>query len=108
MAPKIVQINFTFSGSRAEYEQANQPWAGPIADLPGLHWKIWPMNEAQHEAGGIYLFEDDATAQAFVDGPMPAALKNNPSLSNVSVKQFDVIEEFTAITRGPIHEGTRV
>jgi len=35
-------------------------------------------------------------------------VKSDPTLSNVSVKQFDVIEELTAITRGPIREGARV
>ena len=108
MAPKIVQINFTFSGARAEYEQANLPWAEPIADVPGLRWKIWLMGEAQHAAGGLYLFDDDATAQAFLNGPSVAAVGNDPSLSDISVKQFDVIEELSAITRAPIRESAQV
>ncbi len=108
MAPKIVQINFMFGGARAEYEQANLPWAAPIAEVPGLRWKIWLMNDAQHVAGGLYLFDDDATAQAFLNGPIVAAIANDPSLSDISLKQFDVIEELTAITHGPIREGAHV
>lgn len=108
MAPKIVQINFTFSGSRAEYEQANLPWAGPIAEVPGLRWKIWLMDDVQHAAGGLYLFDDDAAALAFLNGPIVAAVGNDPSLSDISVKPFDVIEELTAITHGPIREGAHV
>ncbi len=99
MSQKILQINFKFSGPRAEYEQANLPYAKPIADTPGLRWKIWLMNEDQGEAGGIYLFDDEATVQAFLAGPIIAEMKDDPTLS---MKTFDVMEEHTAVTRGPV------
>jgi hypothetical protein len=38
------------------------------------------------EAGGIYLFDDDAAVQAFVDGPIIAEMKGDPTLS---IKAFD-------------------
>jgi len=106
MANNILQINFNFSGSRAEYEAASLPDAAPIAAVPGLRWKIWLMNEATHEAGGIYLFNDEAAAQGFAQ-QIEAMLRSDPSFSNVSVKQFDVIEALTAITRGPISQTAR-
>jgi hypothetical protein len=108
MSQKILQINFTFSVSRAEYEEANLPYASPIADIPGLCWKIWLMNEAEGEAGGIYLFDDETSLQTFLAGPIVAEVKNDPTLSNVSLKQFDVMGEHTAITRGPVRAGIRV
>ena len=102
MSQQILQINYTFSGSRAAYEEANLPYAAPIAEIPGVRWKIWLMNETAHEAGGIYLFDDEAAAQAFVDGPVVAALRDDLSLSHVSLKQFDILEAHTDITRGPV------
>jgi hypothetical protein len=99
MSGKILQINYKLSGPRALYEKENLPYAQPIADLPGLHWKVWIINEAQNEAGGIYLFDDDAAAQSFVDGPIIAEMKGDPTLS---IKAFDVIAELTTITRGPV------
>lgn len=106
MAQRILQINFNFSSSRAEYEAASQPNAAPIAAAPGLSWKIWLMNEAQAEAGGIYLFDGEAAAQGFAQ-EAEAMLRDDPSLSNVSVKQFGVIESLTASTRGPIAQPAR-
>ena len=108
MSQKILQINFKFSVSASELEQAFALAAQPIADTPGLRWKIWLMNEAGREAGGIYLFDDEAALNAFLAGPIAAAVKSNPVLSDISVKQFGVIEELTAVTRGPVREGTRV
>ena len=57
MSAKILQINYKLNGPRAEYERENLPYAQPIADISGLRWKVWIINEAQSEAGGIYLFD---------------------------------------------------
>lgn len=64
------------------------------------------MNEAEHEAGGIYLFTDEAAAHAYMNGPIMAQIKAAPILSDMRVKLFTVVEELTAITRGPIKEHT--
>jgi hypothetical protein len=39
------------------------------------------MNEAEHGAGGIYLFESEAAAQAYLAGPIVAELKASPAVS---------------------------
>jgi hypothetical protein len=109
MAFKILQINFKYSMSAAEYKQAMSPEvAGTVAAVPGVCWKTWLLNDAQHEAGGIYLFEDDATLQAFLASPIVAGVKSNPALSNFSAKVFDVMLEQSAVTRAPIPQGMRV
>jgi hypothetical protein len=108
MAQTIVQINYSFSIPRVDLEKAFLPAAQPIADTPGLRWKIWLMDEANSIAGGIYLFEDEASALAFVNGPIAGSLKTNPVISNISAKLFGVSEEHTAITRGPVLTASRV
>jgi rhodanese-related sulfurtransferase len=101
MSASILQINFDFDGSWAEYETANEPGAAQIAAMPGLGWKVWLKNAATGEAGGIYLFHDEAAAQGFA-AQVAGMLKEMPGVSNVSIKHFGVIEALTAITRGPI------
>jgi len=91
-----------FSISRAELEAAWLDAAQPIADTPGLLWKVWLMNESEREAGGIYLFESEVAAQSYLDGPIVGALKTSPAVSNISAKLFDVLESHTAMTRGPV------
>lgn len=102
MSQKILQVNLKFNISRTELEAAWLEAAQPIAEVPGLHWKVWLMNEAEHEAGGIYLFESEAAAQSYLAGPIVAALKSSPAVSNIRAKLFDVLESHTAITRGPV------
>ena len=102
MSERILQINFKFSVSRAEYEQAATSLASEFADVAGLRWKVWLMNEAESEAGGIYLFDDDSSLQAFLAGPLAAKVNSHPAFSDMSAKQFDVMADVTAITRGPV------
>lgn len=101
MSARILQVNFKFSVSRAEYEQTAASLAGSFAEVQGLRWKVWIMNEADNEAGGIYLFEDDASLQDFLAGPLAAQVTNHPAFSDMSAKQFEVMPAITAITRGP-------
>ena len=102
MSPIILQVNLTFSISRPDLEAAWLGAAQPIADWPGLRWKVWLMSETRHEAGGIYLFESEAAAQTYLAGPIVAALKSSPAISNISAKLFDVLGSHTVITRGPV------
>jgi hypothetical protein len=75
--------------------------------VDGLQWKIWLLNEHDHEAGGVYLFADGASARAFLDGPLVAQVKTAPILSDFRTAQFDLIDSLTAITRGPVAEDVR-
>jgi rhodanese-related sulfurtransferase len=102
MSKKILQINFKILISPAEYKQANQPYGRVIANIPGLAWKVWLMNESNLEAGGIYLFDDEIALQAFLNGPIVGSLKENPALTDLSLKFFDVLQNLTAETRGPL------
>lgn len=102
MSGRIMQLNFKFSVTGAEYEQAVSPLADQFAAVDGLRWKIWMINEAEGEAGGIYMFEDEASLNALLEGPLAAQVIGHPALSEFSVKQFDVMEKVTAITRGPV------
>ncbi len=102
MAERIVQLNFRFSVSGSEYEEAVAPLAERFVALPGLRWKIWMINESEQEAGGIYLFEDQASVKSFLEGPLAAQVMGHPALSYFSVKQFDVMEALTEITHGPV------
>ena len=102
MSGKLLQLNLRFSVFAADYEGAVTPLAEEYATVPGLRWKIWIINEAEGEAGGIYLFDDEESLNALLDSPLTAQVTSHPALSDFSVKQFDVMEGVTATTRGPV------
>ncbi|MFC2166009.1 YdhR family protein [Acidobacteriota bacterium] len=103
MSTKILQLNFKFSVTGDEYGQAVSSLAGQFAAVPGLIWKIWMINEVEHVAGGIYFFQDESSLKAMLDGPLAAQVMGHPALSDFDAKIFDVMDDVTAITRGPVN-----
>ena len=102
MPAKLLQINFKFNVSKEEYQQAANALVDGISAVDGLRWKVWIMNESEKEAGGIYLFENEASVKAYLQGPIVAQVTAHPALSDFSVKQFDVMDDVTATCRGPV------
>jgi hypothetical protein len=98
----ILQVNFTLDVPVAEYRRMCDEVAQAIADVPGLIWKMWLLNEWEKEAGGIYLFRDKDALDNYVAGPIVAQIRSLPQLKNISMKRFDVMDEVTAVTRGPV------
>ena len=102
MTQKLLQINFKITTSVKDYATMVAPLADPIAKTPGLEWKVWLFNEQNHEAGGAYLFRDEASVNAYLNGDIVAGLKKQPTIKDISEKIFDVDENLTHKTRGPI------
>lgn len=98
----LLQINFKLDVSTEEYHRVCQSVAQAIADLPGLRWKIWILNEREKEAGGIYLFASEQALHDYLSGPIVAQVKSHPGFRELSAKQFDVMDDVTAVTRGPV------
>ena len=102
MSKVILQVNFKYNVSKDDYEAAVKSLVSDFATVDGLRWKVWIINEDKSEAGGIYLFEDDSSLQAYLEGPLAASISSHPALADMSAKQFNVMAEVTAITRGPV------
>ena len=99
---KLLQINYQLDSAVSEFMGKSIPVANIVATVPGLRWKIWLKNETADEGGGIYLFEDTEALKSFIEGPIIARLRSHPAVVNVSVKEFDVPEELSTITRAPV------
>ena len=98
----ILQINFKLNVSPVEYRKICESVVQTIADVPGLVWKLWLLNEQEGEAGGIYLFQDEQSLTAYLSSPVIAQIKSLPQLCEISAKIFETIPDITAVTRGPI------
>lgn len=65
--PILLQVDFPFSGPfGTEMTKVLADLAESITKEPGFIWKIWTENEAEKEVGGIYLFQNKATAKAYL------------------------------------------
>ncbi len=103
MAANLLQVNFKLKVSPEEYDRTASSLGQAFADVDGLAWKIWLLNREEREAGGIYLFSDDAAVDAFLQGPLAAQVKAAPFLTELSVKRFSVMQDVTDVTRGPVN-----
>ncbi|WP_256473621.1 monooxygenase [Aliidiomarina quisquiliarum] len=98
---KLLQVDFAFNGPfGAEMAAALTDLAASITQEPGFIWKIWTENESAQEAGGIYLFESEATAKAYL--AMHSARLKNLGVTEVNGKVFDVNTPLSQITKGPL------
>ncbi|MFN2453928.1 MAG: YdhR family protein [Pyrinomonadaceae bacterium] len=102
MAQQILQVNFKFNVPRERFENTVSPMAQEFAEVPGCLWKVWLMNEKESEAGGIYLFADEASLEKFKGSPLVATVLSHPALSDFSIKHFEVMEKVSRVTRAPL------
>jgi len=77
--------------------------AAPVyANVEGLVWKLWLVNQEKGTAGGIYYFKDQESLDKHLDSDLYKQMLAHPALEKVDVKIFDIIEEFSKVTRAPI------
>jgi Putative mono-oxygenase ydhR len=96
MAATILQVNFDLDFTQNEEEAATLVRAHKLLDLPGLIWKVWLRDKATNRGGGIYLFEDRASADAWVRDGFSSF---KPAwISNLKLEIFAINEEFSAVT----------
>jgi hypothetical protein len=93
MAPELLQVNLKFNVTKRQLETAGLSVAPQFANLPGLIWKVCLTNEVESMAGGVYLFDNETSRQAYLTDPIVAGLKTNPAIGNIDAKLFDVMEE---------------
>lgn len=98
---KLLQVDFDYHGPMGE-EMSNAliDLAESINHEPGLIWKIWTENEREKLGGGIYLFEDQVTADNYLT--MHAARLKQMGVPQVRGIIFDVNQPLTAINQGPM------
>jgi hypothetical protein len=91
-----VHITFTSRVAAEETREGAIAFAGALQSVPGFVAKYWLHTGAHH--GGFYLFTDQASAEAYRDGPLVAGLREHPAFDDVEVRGWDVDEELGALT----------
>jgi hypothetical protein len=97
---QILIVNFTLDGITVEQFRAGGVDLAPaFADVPGLRSKIWLASAETNTCGGVYIFEDAASLDAYLESDLCAGVRANPAFVDQRVTRFDVLEEPSAITR---------
>ncbi|HEX4340613.1 MAG TPA: YdhR family protein [Polyangiaceae bacterium] len=85
-----VHVDIDLNVSTDEWLRHCEQVVDKILTIPGLEWKLWVASPTETSAGGIYLFRDEASAAAYVSGPVIAALRRNPSVRDVRIRLYVV------------------
>ncbi|OLQ74301.1 monooxygenase [Photobacterium proteolyticum] len=98
---KLLQVDFTFQGPFGEEMSALlKELAESINQEPGMIWKIWTENAQTQQGGGVYLFEDEQSALAYLE--MHTARLQQMGITDVRGIVFDINEPLSLINKGPI------
>ena len=69
--------------------------------IPGLGVKFALANPEENEYGGVYLFEDDASLEAFLASPLLKEWGEHPDVSELTFSKYRVLPDFTLKTIKP-------
>lgn len=99
---KLLQVDFDFDGPFGdEMSNALTGLAESINQEPGFIWKIWTENKYEKVAGGIYLFEDEASANAYLT--MHTARLKEIGIKEVRGYIFDTNLPLSSINKAPLN-----
>lgn len=97
----LLQVDFPHDGIFGdEMSKAFADLAKDIAQEEGLIWKIWTENESEKEAGGVYLFENEADAQRYLKKHIERLASFG--YTNIRAKIFSVNETLSRLTKASV------
>ena len=92
-------VTFRLQGiTRSDFEAHGVEVAPVFTTWPGLLAKVWIADDDANTCGGIYLFVDRASADRSRDTDLFQGIATNPAFTDLSVREFEVLDEPTAIT----------
>jgi hypothetical protein len=96
---KLLQVDFDFTGPFGnEMSRVLVGLAESINNEPGIIWKIWTESQKDQLGGGIYLFEDESSAEAYLK--MHTARLKEMGIAEVRGLIFDVNIPLSTINKG--------
>jgi heme-degrading monooxygenase HmoA len=96
----IQLVTFKLSGPTEEqYSQACREELSTFAGLPGLLSKVWLRDTETNTYGGLYLWRDRASYEAYVEGDIFKSIRDDPSFEGVESRAFDHFEDMTKATQ---------
>jgi|SRR3954471_5574365 len=97
--PVLLESTFTLHDEAASTVGVDH--AQSHNDVPGLVWKIWLRDPDSKTNGGIHLFTDRPSAETYL-AALQTRMDGRPDVTDFHATIFDIKEEATRITHGPI------
>ena len=98
----VVHLRFKLRVPPRVFLARSREAANVVASVEGLVWKIWILQEEKFETGGMYLFANRETAEAYINHPVIQAVRSNPAVVSTQSQLWDVESFLSALTRAPL------
>jgi hypothetical protein len=83
----------------ADWARVCEELATAFAQVPGLVSKVW-LKGADGCYGGVYVWNSEAAYHTFLESKLAAALAAHPNIHALTLRDWAVDEQPTAVTRG--------
>lgn len=94
-----LMITFRSQIPTTQLAEPFEQYAHELCKQPGLISKAWIQNG--DTVGGFHLFNNKATADAYVSSDLAAGLQAIDGFEDFDVRGFDVLEDLSTITGVP-------
>jgi hypothetical protein len=99
-------VTFHVEGlTAAEFRDHAAAIAPAFTAWPGLLAKVWLADDAAGTYGGVYLFADRDSADLSRDTDLFRSMTTNLRFADLSIREFDALDEPTAITASALTAG---
>jgi hypothetical protein len=98
MGQVLVTVRYRVQGDHDHFRHDMTKVAGMIAGIPGLVWKIWGIDHDRDIGASAYLFASEASARAFIAGPMLERLRSRPDVADVSFELAPIDQDLSEMT----------
>jgi hypothetical protein len=100
-------VNYGLRGATpGEHAELCAQLAPAFAAVPGLISLVWLSNDATGRYGGFYIFEQKPSFDAFIASELYEALRSHRAIDGLTTSDFSIDNGPTALTRGPVPEGS--
>jgi len=96
---QIVTFNLE-NATQQDYLALCRELAPTLAKTPGLQTKYWLADPATNISGGVYIWTNRAAMDAYMAGAVAASVVAHPNLTNITSRDFGILEAPTRLTRG--------
>jgi len=99
----VLIVSFKLEGvSTAAWEERAAQLAPKFAAMPDLLSKVWLADPDTNTYGGVYLWRDRASLDAYLAGPVFGALGQLPGVHSIDTRAFAALDAPTRISLGAV------
>lgn len=97
----VAVVNFRLKNmTHDQFTAACDELAPTFAAIPGLIDKVWLSDPATNNYGGVYTWADREAFETFTRSDLAKVVVANQNFTDVTIREFAVLEKPTRVTRG--------